>query len=253
MQRAILAVGLIAIALAGAAPVWGQTSAADRERRMRDAKARHEKAMAEMKRKHPNLARDIDRARVVSSQPAHRGLPAERDLRGGAAASAPSSAPVFNASLAPQPADWLRAYITAAQTATGMEQVVPYLPESQARALRADQAAYDPREAAKRREERRKRNPPLDQDSLDHLYNPPYVNALKFHKGLTDDILEILSARVDGNKAFIRVSTTSGATLNGVEYPYGAASIKLVGEGATWKLAGYESDLMVYLEPPKAK
>jgi hypothetical protein len=252
MKRAVLVAGLWIATIATATSAVGQTSA-DHERRMRDAKARHDKAIADMKRKHPNLARDIDRARGAASQPSHRGLPPARDPRGGAAASSASSAPAFNPSLAPQPADWLRSYITAAQTATSMEQVLPYLPESQARYLRAEQAAYDPREAAKRREERRKRNPQRDQESLDYLSNPPYENALKFHKELTGDILEILRARVDGNKAFIRVSTTSGATIDGVEYPYGAADIKLVGEGSTWKLAGYESDLVVYLEPPKPK
>jgi hypothetical protein len=243
----------MALALAAAKPAWGQTSAADRERRMREAKARHDKAIAEMKRKHPNLARDIDRARGAASQPSHRGLPPDRDPRGSAATNSPLSAPAFNASLAPQPADWLRSYIAAAQTATSMDQVLPYLPESRARALRADQAAYDPREAAESRESRRKRNPQLDQASLDYLSNPPYVNALKFHKDLTGKILEVLRTSVDGNKAFIRVSTTRSTTVNGVEYPYGAANIDLIGEGSTWKLVGYEDDIVHFLEPPKPK
>jgi hypothetical protein len=132
-----------------------------------------------------------------------------------------------------------------------MEQVLPYLPAGEARSLRDYQATYDPKRAAEKRISLKQLNPKLTEEGLMHLTNPPYANALKWHQGIAEDILEVLSVKTDGNKATLRVSTTNEATINGGRYPYSTATIELEGEGNTWKIGAYNSGNVYYQEPPK--
>lgn len=134
-----------------------------------------------------------------------------------------------------------------------MEQILPYLPESEAQSLREYQATYDPRQAAESRTSLKKLNPQITEDGLTHLTNSPYVNALTRHKSIVKDILEVLSVKTEGDKATLEVSTTSGAIVNGAKYPYGTAKIELVGEGNTWKIGPYNDDNIAYLYQPKPK
>lgn len=159
--------------------------------------------------------------------------------------------PPFNASQAPPPAECLWKYVAAVKSASTMEQVLPYLPAGEARSLRDYQATYDPKQAAESRISLKQLNPKLTENGLTHLTNSPYVNALQWHKGIAEDILEVLSVKIDGNKATLRVSTTSGATINGGRYPYSTATIELEGEGNIWKIGAYNSGNVYYQEPPK--
>lgn len=95
--------------------------------------------------------------------------------------------------------------------------------------------------------------PKIDEKSLTFLSNPPYVNELDRHKRIAEKILDVLSVKVDGTKALIEVSTTSGGTVNGVEYPYGTAKIEMLGEGNSWKVHSYNDNNVVYLHPPRPK
>jgi hypothetical protein len=132
-----------------------------------------------------------------------------------------------------------------------MEQLLQFLPQARQKALIKEQASYDPKVAAKRRESHRKQSPHLDEESLDHLTDSPYAGALKFHKEIADKILEVLSFSIEGNRASVSVSTTSGGTINGVHYPYGTATFGLVGQGNFWRLETYKDSITVYKDPPQ--
>src|SRR5262249_22657914 len=145
----------------------------------------------------------------------------------------------FNANSAPPPEECLKAFIAAGRTATHMDQLMKYLPQREMEALKAEQATFDPKNATSARESLRKQDPKISDETLKHLTGPPYDFALKFNKKLAGDIRDILSTKVDGNKAKVVVSTNNGATVNGEYYGYGEADIEMVGEGNTWKLSRY--------------
>ena len=167
------------------------------------------------------------------------------------ATSRPQATP-FNAAGAPPPADCLKAFVATARNANSMEQVLGFLPQDEQTAMKARQSSYDPKEAAHGREWHKKTNPKLTGEQLTHLSNPPFVNGLKFHKGLANEIRDILSVKVDGNQATLVVSTSSGATINGEYYPYGKADVEMVGEGNYWKLSRFRPSVMYFKEPPQA-
>ena len=231
----------------------GQTSRAQIEQMQRELKARHARNMADLKRKsdssdghfQPHAARG-DSAPAWNS-PSGAGAPRPRSR-----SLAPAPIP-FNAAAAPSPDESLRAFIAAAAEAKSMEELLVYLPAAKARSLKEYQATYDPKQAAKNRAWHRQQNPKIDEESLTFLSNPPYVNELNFHKRIAAGILDVLSTKVEGNKAKLYVSTTSGATVNGVKYPYGTADIEMVGEGSAWKLETYNDNNIAYLHPPKKK
>src|SRR5262249_49673902 len=160
--------------------------------------------------------------------------------------------PPFNPSAAPSPEDSLKAFIAAAKNASTMDQLMPYLPHNEMEILKDHQSRYDPTDAASSRERLRKLNPKLSEDALTQPAEPPYTTTLKLKKGLAGDIRDILSVKVDGNKASLLVSTNNGATINGERYPYGEADIEMIGEGNTWKLSRYKSSIMYFKEPPTA-
>ena len=90
----------------------------------------------------------------------------------------------------------------------------------------------------------------MKEESLTFLSNPPYTNALNWHKGVAGKIIEVLSVKTDGDKAQITVSTKSGAKINGEVYPYSTADIELLGESNYWRFSKYESSIVYYKEPP---
>jgi hypothetical protein len=176
-----------------------------------------------------------------------------RDFRGNTAAGhtpAPE-APPFNASGAPQPADAWRAMVSACQRAGSMDQLMPYLPVAKVHQLKERQAKYDPKEAAASRLHWRQKKPDMTEESLTFLTNSPYANELDHLKRITGKFLDVLSVKVEGNKATLVISTTTGGTSNGEEYPYGKADVELVGEGIAWKLSTYNDSNWMYKEPPK--
>jgi hypothetical protein len=222
------------VADAGDVRLKQQKSKADFERKRAENMRKFEQKTREMKADH-------DRRRTQSHQDF---VKAREEMR---AASQPLP---FDVASAPPPDKWVQSYIAAAKSGS-MEQLMQYLPQARQKALKKEQASYDPKVAAKRRETHRKQSPHLDEESLDHLTGPPYARALKFHKEIADKILEVLSFSIDGNKAYVSVSTTSGGTINGVHYPYGTAKFGLVGEGSFWRLETYKDSITVYKYPPK--
>jgi hypothetical protein len=229
-------------------------------------KAEHRRRIAEMKR---------------SASAPHRGLPPvskpaapTRDFRGNpvggqSAASAPQQPPTdfrgnrvtsgsskppevpFNAASAPKPEEAFMAFVKVARTAGTMDQLLPYLPESRQQELKQRQANYDPKRAAESRLRWRQKKPEMKEESIAFLTNPPYTNELNRLKGIAGGVIEVLRVNVDGNKATLVVSTTSGATINGERYEYGAADVELVGEENGWKVASYDDSAWVYKERPQ--
>ena len=151
----------------------------------------------------------------------------------------------------PRRTECLKSYIAAARSASSMESLLRYLPDSEQQSLKERQAQYDPKEAARSREWHRKQDPNVKPETLEFLSNPPYTNELNHHRQIAAKILAILSVNIDGNKAVARVSTTGGATVNGVHYPYGTAQIELIGQGGSWRISSYNDSNMAYLEPPQ--
>jgi hypothetical protein len=217
-------------------------TAAEIQQKQAKMKADMERRLAESKRKHDELAKRLqpgqDRLR---EQAARNSQPHER-----------TPPPPFNAAAAPSPSESLQAFVAAAKSASSMEQLMPYLPHNEMEILKAQQSKYDPKQAAQNREWHRKQDSRLSEEQLTHLSEAPYTNALKFKKKLAGDIRDILSVKVDGNKASLVVSTNNGATINGERYPYGEADVEMIGEGNTWKLSRFKTSIIYHKEPPLA-
>ncbi len=215
------------------APPTPKTSA-DFKRKMAEHKRQAEFKHRQMKAEHQR------RKKEILQDASKRSTPSKGD-----------SSPPFHASGAPAPEECLKSYIAAARGASSMEQLLRYLPDNEAKALKERQAQYDPKEAARGREWHRKQSPDMKPETLDFLSNPPYTNELHHHRQIAAKILDILSVTIDGDKAVARVSTTGGATVNGVHYPYGTAKIEMIGQGNSWRISAYNDSNMAYLEPPQ--
>jgi len=161
-----------------------------------------------------------------------------------------SEPPPFNAASAPPPDECLKAFVAAGRTATSMDQLTKFLPQREMELLKSSEASYDPKEAASKQQWFRQQNPKITDESLAHLTSSPYASALKFKKSLASDIRDILSVKVEGNKANLVVSTNKGATINDVHYPYGKADVEMIGEGNYWKLSGFHQSIVYYKDPP---
>jgi hypothetical protein len=173
-------------------------------------KAEADRAQAELRRKLRLPPKGVDLSTVRGGTP-----------------SKPGAAPPFNASMASPPEQCLKSYINAAKHASSLEQIMPYLPTGEQSATRALLSTSDPKSRAK-----------------------DIAWELNFHKKLASEILEILSVKIKGDRAELRVSTTSGATINGKYLPYGKADVEMVGEGNTWKFDRYSPSILYYSEPP---
>lgn len=218
------------------------------QRQRQEAKFKHDKAVAEMKRKSDQLWQQsqADQARFRQK--------ILQDIEKQDAARHPSrKLPPFDAAAAPQPVDCLKSFIATAKSATSMEQLLPYLPADEAASLKEFQKTYDPKQAAASREWHRKQNPKSTEESLTYITNPPYVNALNRHKEIANKILDVLNVTVNGSEALIEVSTLSTAVVNGTKYPFGTAKIEMHGEGNYWKLGAYNDSNVNYRELPHGR
>lgn len=244
-QAAIVA---LVVALGFGATARAQLTPAQLEQRKRELKARHERNVAAMKQN-----RDAGRGHFDANQ--SRGGPpsSAAPQRSLAARTAGPAAPAFYASSAPPPEETLRKFMAAAREARSMEELLVYLPQGKQRALQESQANYDPKVAAENRARRKKRDPSISERTQTYLSNSPYVNALQWHQGIGKKFLDVLNVKVEGNTATIEVSTTGGGTAGGVKYPYGEATVEMVGEGRAWKFASYNDSNIMYLKPPQPK
>ena len=230
---------------------WGtaraQLTKAQMEQRHRELRALHERNMAAGRngRGAPHFDPGQARGGSASASPAAP--------RGHSTWPASPPAPAFNVSAAPPPDVSLRGFFAAARKARSMTELLVYLPLDEQRVLKERQANYDPKVAADNRAWRKKQNPDIDERSQTFLSNPPYVNELERHQRIAKKFLDVLSVKVEGNKATIEVSTTGGGTANGVKYPYGEATVEMVGEGSAWKFSSYNDSNIMYLEPPQPK
>jgi hypothetical protein len=233
---------LVAICLCGAAatsvavqgvaadPRDTPRSKAEIDRKTADQKRKFEQTQRELKAKHQRALTDFAKARAnPSSKP---------------------TAPPFNASSAPPPEECLNAFIAAAKTANSMESLLRFLPDREQEILRNRQSQFDPKQAAKNRESLQRQNSKLTEEQLAHLSSSPFATMLKWHKGMADSIVKIQGVKIDGDKATVGVVTSSGATINGERYGYGAADVEMVGEGSFWKLARFKSSIVVYKDVP---
>lgn len=98
----------------------------------------------------------------------------------------------------------------------------------------------------------RQSNPDMKEDAITFLTNPPYINELNHLKGIADKILDVLKVTAEGNKATLIVATKSDAVIDGGKWPFGKATVELVGEGNAWKLSTYNDSNIVYQEKPTA-
>ena len=208
-------------------------------------KADIDRKIAESKQKHEQAKREIQAAQQRLGQQTLKNLAVVPS-----SGSAPSSAPKFDPEGAPPPDECFKAFAAAAKNAGSMDQILPYLPQREQEVLKTRQARFDPQQAAKNVESLRKQNPKLDEQALAHLSSSPYAYALKWHKEMAISVIQIKDVKVDGDKARVTVSITSDAIINGERYPYGMADVKMVGEGRTWKVAGFETSIVVYKQAP---
>jgi len=158
--------------------------------------------------------------------------------------------PPFVPAAAPPAEECLRAYFAAAKDATSMDQLLDYLPHEEQKTLRERQANHDPSKAAASQERWRKKDPDMSEEQVTFLTNSPYANALERHKRRANKFLDVLSAKSDGNKATVVISTLSMAKSLGQEYPYSKATIEMVGEAGYWRIDTYNDSSWHYKVPP---
>ena len=91
----------------------------------------------------------------------------------------------------------------------------------------------------------------MSEETLEHLTSSPYAHGLKWHKEIAEDYIAILSVKVEGNKATLKVSTHSDAVIDGGRWPYSTATVELLGQANFWRLDSYNSGNIVYQEPPQ--
>ena len=242
----VAGLGLLLMLMACSAEAAPPPSA-EFKRRQQEMKLRHEQHKAEMQRKH---AQAVQKLKADGQRQQTQIRTQVERLR---AASTPSaSLPPFDPRTAPPPAECLWAYVNAAKTATSMEPLLRFLPVDEARALTEEQKAWNPKQAARRLEER-KNNPYLPKEPPDFMTLPPYDYKLKRIKERMNNILEVLSVTTEGSKSIISVSTNCGGTFNGVHYPYSTAKIEMIGEAGYWKLKSYNDSITNYLYQPRPR
>lgn len=218
----------------GAESVSAQKMKADIQRKHAESKRKFEQQKREMEQKHQQ-----HRQKVMQGIASGRNGDFQKPPK-----------PAFNAANAPPPADCLKAFVNAARTASSMESLLRFLPDGQAKTLRETQAKYDPKQAASGRAWHKKQNPNISEETLTHLSNPPFVNSLKFHRSLANEIYDVLSVKVEGDEAKLVVSTKTEATIDGGRYPYSKANVEMVAEGNYWKLSRYQPSNVYYQELP---
>lgn len=238
MKMAVTVAGVVCVALVTAGVAAGQVSSAEFQRRQRKMRSQyerqttgtHERRAAEMRAQHER------RAAEMKAEFARRTAEAKRlhKLRRRPVPFDPAAAP---------PAACLKLYIAAAASARSMEDLYRYLPLAEKRS--ADES----------REWNRKPNSETGMSALSRPANPArddqYArNQVARHKRIAGKILDVFSVKINGNKAVLKVSTTVGGKFNGVEYPYGKATIEMLGEGAFWKVDRYNDSSVVYMNPP---
>jgi hypothetical protein len=229
-----------------------ENSSTDFQKTQREMKAEHERRMAESKRLHEQTLRAIKSAQQSPSRPTSI-APTKLDSKPIPTRQTVKSTPAFNPASAPPPAECLKAYVATAKRVASLEPLLRYLPQEKQNLLKERQSQYDPKSVAKTREWHRKQGSKLDEASLTHITNAPYVNELQWHKNIAKDILKVLHVRIEDNKAYLHVSTTNDAVVNGVKYPYGTADIVLIGEENYWKFSSYDDGDTAYLHPPQPK
>jgi hypothetical protein len=222
---------------------------------------------AEIQRQHEKLRADLERKRADNlrrtgqmKQPSqtqfdrtHQKNLAEFDkLKAATAAKAAPPSPPFSGASAPPPAECLTKFFAAARNASSMDPLLAYLPLDEQKSLKERQAQYNPKEAAASRQYWKKKDPNMSEHSVTFMTNSPYANALDHYRTLANKFIDVLSVKTEGNKATIVVSTRSGATSGGEHYPYGKATIELVGEGNTWHFSTYNDSNWSYKELPTA-
>jgi hypothetical protein len=146
----------------------------------------------------------------------------------------PTVAP-FNAAAASPPADRVKSFIIAAKSATSMEQLLAYLPDSEQKTLRGEQANFSLQSVQGRREYYRQRSPNLTEEQLASLTSSPYDVALQYNKSFAEEVMDILDVKIVGDQAELTVATNSGS-INGRPVPNGRAYVEMVGEGSLWRV-----------------
>src|SRR5262245_6880286 len=232
----VLAIGLLltVASLVTAEPRYIKPSKVDLDRKA-----------AENKRKSEEAQREFNDTQQGQSQPAVENRSAARR-----SSSAESSSPAFDPVGAPPPEECLQAFLSAAKNAGSMNPILPFLPQREQETLKARQARFNPQQAVKTRETFHKLDPKMSAEKLAHFTESPYNHALKLHRDMANSVIRITGVKVDGDRATVTVSTNHGATINGERYDYGSADVKMVGEGRTWKVAGFNTSIMVYKDAP---
>ena len=222
------------------------TAEADKQQRKQSLDAEKRKLRLEQAKRELSAAENRLRLRTPSGISENPGPRDNAAFRG----SKSPELPAFVPAAAPPAEECLRAYFAAAKGATSMDELLDYLPHKEQKMLRERQANFDPRKAAAKQEQLRAKDPDLSEDRITFLTNSPYANAFERHKKRANKFLDVLSAKSDGNKATIVISTLSMAKSLGQEYPYSKATIEMVGEAGYWRIDTYNDSSWRYKERP---
>jgi hypothetical protein len=219
---------------------------ADKQQRKQSLDSEKRKQRLEKAERELKAAENRLRSRMPSGFSENSGARDNPAFRGPTAPELPPFVPAA----APPAEDCLRAYFAAAKEATSMDQLLEYLPHEEQKTLRERQAKHDPRRATANQERLRKKDPDMSEEQITFLTRSPYASALERHKGRADKFLDVLSAKSDGNKATVVISTLNMAKSLGQEYPYSRATIEMVGEAGYWRIDSYSDSSWHYKQPP---
>jgi len=230
------------------------SSSASRPMSAAEIQRQHEKLRADLERKRADALRRTGQMKQPSQSQfdrTHQKNLAEFDKLKTATTPKSSTSP-FSAASAPPPAECLKKFFAAARNASSMDPLLAYLPLDEQKSLKDRQAQYDPKRAASDRQYWKKKDSNMSEHAVTFLTNSPYANALDHYRMLANKFIDVLSVKTEGNKATIVVSTHSEATSGGERYPFGKATIELVGEGNMWHFASYNDSNWSYKELPLA-
>jgi len=146
----------------------------------------------------------------------------------------PTSANAFNAAAAPSPDDCLKYFILAAKSATTMDQLLAYLPESEQKALRDKQARFDSQNADQTSDDFSSLSSSFSREQSASLSTSPYEAALQSSKSFSRQVMDILDVKVTGDQAELTVAT--GYYINENPVKSGKAYVQMVGEGSLWRV-----------------
>lgn len=160
----------------------------------------------------------------------------------------------FNAKTAPSPDLCFLKFVQTVNSASSLDQVLSYLPYAQQQVLKGEQERWSPQSAAENRAQHLKLDPKTSAETLDFLTQAPYTRELKQLKDIGEKVMRVRNIKYTApNRAVLDIATRSELRSSsfGKEeiFPYGTATVEMLGQGNFWMFDKYKDDGLHYKSP----